>query len=632
MNIEKSFDLNDFDFSVKPQDDFYNFVNGGWINKNTLPETHSKYGIFDILHKKNQLKLHKIITHDNETLLYLLYNKYINIYKNNSSNKIYINYYINLINESNNKDDLWLLLSDFYKYGIINIFNFYSSGDAQNSKIEVPHLATSGLNLPDKSYYLDEKILNKYKLYIVNLWKLYFNKKSNLDDVISFEKEISNMTMDNVDRRNPQKTYNKFNINDFIKLSPFNWNKYFENITETKITYLIIDNPKFYQKFYILWNKTNLNTLKKYLINSLLINYSSYIDKYFYYLKFNFYGKYLSGQKKPKLLWERGVSVVNTYLGELLGINYVNKHFNIKSKNKMIELVNNLIETLRERIENLQWMSNQTKIKALNKLKKINCKIGYPDKWEKDYKLLNFTKEQNIIYIINKIYHFNFKYQIKNLYKNTNEYKWFMNPQDINAYYHPIRNEIVFPAGILQKPFFDINSDISVNYGSIGSIIGHELTHAFDDMGRQYDENGNLNNWWDEYSKMKFDKLSEYYINEYSKCKIENENINGKLTLGENIADHGGVKISYYTLLKVIKYDNVLISGFNPRQRFFISWANTWKQLISKEEQLKNIKIDPHSPNKLRTNITLANLPEFNTEFNIYPNDNMYRKNPIQLW
>ena len=295
----------------------------------------------------------------------------------------------------------------------------------------------------------------------------------------------------------------------------------------------------------------------------------------------------------------------------------------------MTQLVDYLILALGNRINDLTWMSTETKKKAIEKLKNIRYKIGYPDKW-RSFNKLNLDKCNNLIEIIFEFYKFDYEYDISRFYKKIDKNRWEMSAHTVNAYFHPLRNEIVFPAGILQKPFFDLNADDAINFGAIGTVIGHELTHGFDDKGRLYDSNGNLTNWWTKDDEENFKKKTKYFIDQYN-----NENVNGELTLGENLADHGGVKISFYALQEKLKDDFLLnqkISGLSSQERFFLSYSNIWKGIVTKEEYEKRLITDVHSPNEFRVNTTLANIPEFHMTFSTLPTNKMFRENPEQIW
>ena len=625
-----------------PQEDFNKFVNAKWMLENKIPNKYTKWGTFEILHQENLNRLNKIIKSINVSnkkyyKLKQLYIEYMNKNKLEKLDSSPIDKYIDEVNLCNSKSDMWKLLAKHYKYGSFAIFSFYPNEDAKNSKLVIPYLYSGGIGLPDRDYYFDKdkkEIKEKYLQYLESCWCLYFKEDKNLDHILELETKFAEKTYTNIQKRDPNIMYNKMSINELKQICNLDWQSYFSILIIRDIPYLIVDNIEFYKLFFSLWKKLDICVWKDWMKCKIISNFSYYMSKRFYKNKFNFFNKFLSGQIEPKPRWERAVSTVDTYFGELLGQIYVEKYFPESSKIKMLDLVNNLKKEMKYRLLNLDWMSDQTKKKALKKLSVFRSKIGYPDKWI-DFSKINFLKSDSLIEMIVKINCFNFDNEMKRLFKPTDLTRWEMDPQTINAYFHPLRNEIVFPAGILQKPFFDPDADDALNYGGIGTIIGHEMTHSFDDKGSKFDHNGNLKNWWTKKDKDKFDAKAKYFIKEYDKLKVHSKNVNGKLTLGENLADHGGVKISFYALKRVLKKKNQINKIINcetQNERFFKSWAIIWRSNIRCKEALNRLKIDVHSPNEWRINATLANITEFHETYNVKPGDKMYRKNPIQMW
>ena len=634
--MEKVFDKSIFDTNVEPGDDFNKYVNGKWEENNEIPKKYSRWGTFEIIHESNLKKLQNVILNSNGEyqILKSLYDEYMNLDKINQLDKFPINNFIIEIELCNNKDDLWKLISRYYRSGLTGLVHFYSSEDAKNSEYVVPQFATGGLNLPERGYYFDDEkkeTRSKYLKYLNDVWKLYFNKEEDMKIVLDLETKLAETTYTRLEKRDPEKRYNKYTLDELNKLSNLDWKYFISQLTSKEISYLIIDNPEFYKKLEIIWNETSLQNWKTYFKMNIIVKLSSYIHEGFYNLKFNFFSKYLKGQKEPKPRWERAISIVDSYIGDLLGKNYASKFFPEESKNKMLKLVKNLHLALEERIQNLSWMSSKTKEKALLKHKAFKFKIGYPDKW-RDFSKINFNNNFNLVDMIVHLNQFNYDYEIDKIYKNSDKDEWEMNAHTINAYFHPLKNEIVFPAGILQFPFFDPNMDDAFNYGGIGAVIGHEMTHSFDDMGSKFDENGNLNNWWTEGDKEKFMKKAEYYVKEYDNNEINGNNVNGKLTLGENLADHGGVKIAYHALQKVLPENTLKIDNLTPNERFFLAWAYIWKSNLTDEKLDEMIRTDPHSPPMFRINSVLANIPEFHKTFNVNSNHKMFRENPVQIW
>ena len=625
-----------------PQEDFNKFVNEKWMNKNKIPNNYTKWGTFEILHQENLKRLNKIIKSINKSdikyyKLKQLYDSYMNYNKLEKIDSNSIDKYINEVDYCNTKYDLWKLLAKNYRFGILEIFSFYPNEDAKNSKLVVPYINTSGLGLPDRDYYFDKdktEIRDKYLEYLESCWSLYYCKNKCLNHILELETKLAEKTYTKVQKRNPNKMYNKMSINELKQICNLDWEQYFSIFIIRDIPYLIVDNKEFYKIFYCLWNKLDICIWKDWMKCKIISRFSCCMSKRFYDNKFNFYNKFLSGQIESKPRWERAVALVDSNFGELLGQIYVKKYFPESSKVKMLDLVNNLKKELKYRLLKLDWMSDETKKKALKKYSFLKSKIGYPDKW-RDFSKIKFNGNNSLIDMIIKVSCFNFDYEMTRLFKPKDLTRWEMNPHTINAYFHPLKNEIVFPAAILQKPFFDPNADDALNYGGIGTIIGHEMTHSFDDMGSKFDHNGNLNNWWTKNDKNKFKAKAEYFVKEYNKLHVNSKNVNGQLTLGENLADHGGVKISFYALKRSLKKKNQIdkiINSETQNERFFKSWAIIWRSNIRPKEAINRLKIDVHSPNEWRINATLANIPEFHETYNVKPGDKMYRKNPVQMW
>jgi len=649
---------NNFDLSINinPQTDFNLFVNGKWLKNNPIPAKYTRWGTFEVLYEENLQKIKSLIESSNGYYenLNILYSAAMNENKLNSERIKPVKKYMEMINSCITKQHLWSVLSYLYIKGLVGIFQFFPEEDAKNSKVVVPYLGTAGLGLPDRDYYFNkdkEEIRNKYKNYLKKLFRLYYKNNDSYHEIVekifNLEKKLAEKTYTKVEKRDPEKNYNKMTLDDLNYKYQMDWNSFFNTLTNNKnLPYIIVDNPQFYDRLKELWDSLSLETWKNYFRIMLLRSSSPYLSDDYVNLRFDFYKKILSGQKKLKPRWERAITMVNSDLGELVGRLYVNKYFTLDAKIKMVDMVTRLNKELKRRIMNLSWMSEETKQKAMLKNNAFRAKIGYPDKW-RDFSNLTLLSDDSLLDISTKCSEYNHFFEMDRLFKPTDPNRWEMDPHQINAYFHPLKNEIVFPAGILQSPFFDVNGEDAFNYGAIGTVIGHEMTHSYDDMGRKFDHNGNLNNWWKDSDLQKFKKKAQYYIDEFSSFKSNNKNLNGELTLGENLADHGGVKISFYALMDKLgkKYDSSNISGnynnscnyisfksLSPEQKFFISWAQVWKNNITPEELDKRITTDPHSPGEWRINGTLANIPEFHQIFNVQSGDRMYRSDPVQMW
>jgi putative endopeptidase len=641
--------IEDFNLSVNPNEDFAEFVNGNWKKNNPIPYKYTKWGTFELLYEDNLKKLKDITSSNCEGIyknLSILYNLALDEKRLEKEGLKPFENIKKLILDANDKNELWEIMAILNKYGIAGMFSTYSQEDAKNSSIVVLHISTGGLGLPDRDYYFledKEEIRKNYKKYIADIllclyplkYDIHIDKIAEL--IFDIELSLATYTYTSVEKRDPEKNYNKIDLSEINKLTMLDWNSYFKQLDILiNIPYMIVDNLNFFENLGKLLISTDINLLKLYLLFKSLSSSAYYLNQKLVNLKFNFYGKFLSGQKENKPRWERAISMIDMTMGELLGRKYCELYFNSASKEKILDMVNSLNNELAERLKNITWMSKETKEKAFKKQKAFKAKIGYPDKW-RDFSSLflgnSHMDTKSLLTVIMDCNLFNHEYDISHLFKPTDPHKWEMNPHDVNAYFHPIRNEIVFPAGILQPPFFNPDGDDALNYGAIGTVIGHEMTHSYDDKGSQFDHEGQLNNWWTDEDRKKFMEKADYYVNEYGSCLINGKNVNGELTLGENLADHGGIKIAFYALKKKLDNSSTLIdkSKFNPLQRFFISWAIVWRCNITDEETDKRLLTDPHSPNVLRINSTLKNIPEFHEAFGIV-DGNMYRKNPVQMW
>jgi len=432
--------------------------------------------------------------------------------------------------------------------------------------------------------------------------------------------------MTRVEMRDPYKLYNKYSLDGATKATPgIDWKTLFVDMKITGQDSLIVATPNFFKEAGKQLKTTPLDVWKKYLKFHVVNDMTPFLSKNFDELHFNFYGREVSGQKEQKPRWKRVLNVVDGSVGELLGKMYVDKHFKPEAKQRMMELVKNLEETYSDRIKRLDWMTDSTKAKAQEKLSSFMKKIGYPDKW-KDYSKLEIVGNDYVKNILASSA-FEYDYTLAKLGRPVDKTEWQMTPPTVNAYYNPAFNEIVFPAGILQFPFFDAEADDAVNYGGIGGVIGHEMTHGFDDQGRQYAADGNLKDWWGPTDAAKFKEKADMVVNQYNTFTIlDSVHVNGELTLGENLADLGGIAISYEAFKKTKQgKSNEKIDGFTPDQRFFLSWAQVWRAKSTDKEAMKRIMTDPHSPSEARCNGPLSNMPEFYQAFGIKEGDKMWR-------
>lgn len=635
------------DKTVTPQDDFFTFVNGKWLNETVIPEDKARWGSFVILDEKS--------IHDVKSLLESsefndidfnkikkFYNEGMNIKRRNELDIQPLQELIDKITAIKSREQLIDVLILFAERNHDTIFACSSQIDRKNSVQEVPHLFASGLSIAsNKDYYIspDKKdIRDKFVEYIATLFKFIDlpDAEEKAKTVLKFETLLAEKHLTQVEKRDPELTYNSMQLSDLQdKISNFRWNDYFKIFSPLDISKLVMDNPDYYTFVDNLLKSPNLEEWKTYLLARLINGEASYLSERFVQAQFEFYGKVMRGAKKLEDLYKQVLSVINNryVLGELVGKYYVQKYFSTRAKEKMTDLVKNLLEVMSERIKDLDWMSSETKEKALNKLQHFNFKVGYPDVWE-DYTDLKFTDSDSYFDVVNKSVSHIRNIEFSRLYKEPDKNKWGMSPQTINAYYNPYRNEIVFPAGILQFPFFDEHMTDAENYGGIGTVIGHEITHGFDDKGSQFDYDGNMKNWWTEGDKKLFTEKGQYIVKQYEQFLVNGKPLNGELTLGENIADHGGIKIGYKALQlnyqkKTKREDDKELSS---EEKFFYSFARIWRAKSRPEIEEMLRMNDPHSPPKARVNVTLSNITEFQNTFKVKSGNNMYRKDIPSIW
>jgi putative endopeptidase len=504
----------------------------------------------------------------------------------------------------------------------------------KTQKKYITYITQSGLGMPDKDYYLrtdekSEKLKTAYKNYIQKIFELggKNNIKQCVQDVWETELLLANASMSRVEQRDPIKTYNKFTIKELKnQYKNIDWDIMFNAMQFPKIDEIIVEQVDYLKTYDSLLQVIPQTQWQNYLYFQLVNSLSRYLSSNYVNARFDFYGKVLSGQVAMEPRWKRISNIANNYLRDVIGQEYVKENFSVSAKNRSLELIKNIKAALKDRIDQLTWMSPDTKLKAIEKLNKINTKIGYPEKW-RSYEGLDIRKQAFVLNILNAIELEN-KRVIQQLGKPIDKTEWHMGPQTVNAYYNPLMNEIVFPAAILQAPFFYENADDAVNYGGIGMVIGHEITHGFDDQGAQFDANGNLNNWWTEEDAKNYKKLTEVFVSQYSNYyPIDSIPINGELTLGENIADLGGMIIALNALNKSLENKKMsLIDGLTPEQRFFLNYAIIWRDNTRPEALKQQLYTNEHTPAKYRVNVVLTNLQEFYDAFKVTPNHKMYIK------
>ena len=617
------------DHNVKPQDDFFLFSNGNWIKNNEIPASESRWGSFNELDQENKKKLTAILEDaqanqgvkgSQNQLLGSYYASFMNMERRNQMGLSGIKSELNRIDSINRKDFIVIAVAMNHRDGIGSTFSFGVGQDMKNVTKNTAYIGQGGIGLPNKDYYLTEnkkEILEAYKRHITKSFVLLGNSTEQAqkmsEDVVGIEKKMAESMMSPSEMRIPEKTYNKKSLKETITLlGSFDLRYYFNMVGCQTPDTLIVGNPDYLKKIAELLEGESISIWKNYLKWNVINHYAGNLDEQFVALNFDFYGKTLSGKKTQKPLNEKVIDeITNIEIGELLGKAFVERHFSKEAQARVNEMVDNLLAVFKERIQNLDWMSDATKLEALNKLSSIGRKLGFPDKWE-DYSSLNFRSEDYLANV-KEMNRFSVRKNFSELKKEVDKDKWGMPAHMVNAYYHPLLNEIAFPAGIMQAPFFDEKSEDAVNYGRIGMVIGHEFTHGFDDMGAKFAADGSFKNWWTEDDLKLFEEKTKILGETFSAfCPMVDQCVNPDLTMGENIADLGGLTMAFYAYKRTAEFKvNEVRGGFSPAQRFFIAYAQLWKIKYTDEEMKNRIANDPHSPGMYRVNGPLKNCPEF---------------------
>ncbi len=653
QRTEKSgLDLTHMDKKVRPQDDLYRFMNGTWLKEFEIPAEKSNYGSFTKLYDEAQKHLKTIIEEaanagnrqpgSEQQKVGDLYRSFMDSARVEELGMKPIEADLKRIAAVNDKKELAELMGYLSMIGVQQPFGIWIGQDQKNSTQYISYIWQSGLSLPDKDYYFNESdrfkaIREAYRNHLEKMFAL-----AGMDDaaaraatVYRIEEDIAQHHWTRTQNRDREKTYNKYNTTQLRKLvSHFDWDSYWAAAEMDNIDELIVGQPDYMQAFDDLYRKYDLNDWKTYYSFKLISSMAPYLSSDFVNENFAFFSGTLSGVRKNRPRWKRGVSLTEGALGEVIGKIYVSRYFRPEAKQRMKQLVENLKESFRQRLDHLEWMSPATKAKAKEKLAKFGTKIGYPDKW-KDYSALEIRSDDLIgnIRRSNIVEH---RREVAKLGKPVDRDEWHMYPQTVNAYYNPSMNEIVFPAAILQPPFFNMEADDAVNYGGIGAVIGHELTHGFDDQGRKSDGDGNLTDWWTEEDAREFEKRAHMMVEEYNKFSpIEGMHVNGEMTLGENIADLGGLTIAYYAYQNSLKGKPApVIDGFTGEQRFFLGWAQVWARKYRDDELRRRLKTDPHSPSEYRCDGIVTNMPEFYKAYDVKEGDKLFtpENQRVRIW
>lgn len=640
-----SIDVSYMDLSVKPQDDFFQFSNGTWCKNNPVPNTESRWGSFNELDKRNKATLKEILqtaagskmkaSGSQEQLLGDYYTSYTDMSVRNAAGAKPLTDRLAKISEMKSKDELVGLIAQQHQTGVESVFGFGIGQDLKDVDKNVAYWGQGGIGLPNRDYYFQENkqaIRDAYILHIQKSFQLLGDSedaaKRKASDVFNFEKELAGAMMTPAESRLPEKTYNKMSLDQLVKAMPkFDFEAYLTKIGCEHFDSLIVGQPDFAKQINTMMNDVSFQSWNNYLSWCTINAYAGKLDEKWVKHNFDFYSGVLSGTSTMKPIEERCIEeITGSTLAELLGKAFVEKNFSENAKNRVNTMVDNLLASFRMRIQGLDWMSDNTKKEALAKLNAIGRKLGFPDEW-KSYKGLVISPVDYVANIDNSK-NFSFKENLEKLHKPVNRKEWEMPAHLVNAYYHPLLNEIAFPAGIMQPPFFDENAEDAVNYGRIGMVIGHEFTHGFDDNGSKFAADGSYNDWWQDTDKAKFVTKTEILGKTFSSfCPISDNCVNPELTMGENIADLGGLTMAYYAYTMTDDFKkNVMIDGYTPAQRFFIAYAQLWKINYTEAELKKRIATDPHSPGMYRVNGPLMNCPEFFAAFNVKPGDKM--RNP----
>lgn len=635
--------IENLDTTANPGSNFYRFATGGWSDANPIPDEYSRYGSFDQLRENNQQQIKDLIIDLGKTeqkqgstaqKIGDLYKIGMDSVKLNTESAAPIMEQLAIINAASTVEDIIELSGKIRHYTSAPFFGFYVGADDMNSSMNIAHIYQSGLGLGEREYYLATDPTSKsLREGYIKLMETQFkhagytesDAKEAANSVMKIETALAKSHFEKEKTRVPELNYHKMqvsNLND--SLVNFEWNKFFTAVGAKDLKELNVSQKEPIIAAVKLMKNTPVKDSKAYLSWCLINSASKYLDDQFVNANFDFYGKEMSGSKVIQPRWKRTVNTINDVLGEEVGQLYVEKYFPPKAKERMLDLVKNLKGSLSERINNLEWMSKETKEKAQEKLGTFIVKIGYPDKW-RDVAALEIKDDSYWANIV-RASNFDFDFMLSKLGKPVDRSEWLMSPQTVNAYYNPTTNEICFPAGILQPPFFFMNADDAINYGAIGVVIGHEMTHGFDDQGRKYDKNGNMTDWWTPEDAVKFEERAKVLSDHFSNIIVLDDlHANGQFTLGENIADQGGLQVSYYAFMKTKEgQSNELIDGFTPQQRFFLAYANLWAGNIRDAEIRRLTKIDPHALGKWRVDGALPHVEAWYQAFNITDKDLLY--------
>lgn len=654
-DLKSGLDRNDMDLSIKPGTNFFDYAGGNWRKSHPIPAEYSRYGSFEVLIENNERQLHDLIeqlakeSHPAGSLeqkIGDLYNLAMDSTRRNREGWTPIKGQLEQVAAVKTLKDLTILSGQLGRYGVESYFGIGVDSDMKDSKMNIVGIQQGGLSLGNRDYYLEndeatQKIREAYKQYIVKMFRLVGDDETTaqkkMEAVFNIEMRIAKASKSMVELRDPEANYHKMTFNQLLNDYPgIDWSTLLLCSGFPAISYVDMGQPENIREIEKLMADTPIEDQKAYMAFKVIENASGQLSDDFRNATFDFYGRVMSGTTQDRARWKRAIGAVQGVLGEAVGKMYVEKYFPASSKERMIQLVRNLQKSLGERIKEQKWMSKETQEKALEKLNTFYVKIGYPDTWM-DYSGLTIDPSKSYFENLCQASAFITDYYIqKDVNKPVDRTRWQMTPQTINAYYNPTTNEICFPAGILQPPFFNPEADDAANYGAIGVVIGHEMTHGFDDQGSQFDKDGNLKNWWTEADRKNFEARTKVMADFFSKIEVlPGLYANGQLTLGENIADHGGLNIAFQAFKEATAANPLPEKdGFTPEQRFFLAYAKVWIDNIRDEEIRNRTKNDPHSLGRWRVNGALPHIDAWYKAFNIGKKDPLYvpAKQRVDVW
>ena len=657
QELRSGIDLTNLDNSVRPQDDFFSYACGGWMKKNPLPAAYSRYGSFDVLGEDNNKRINGILKEllsgsyakgSTEKKLSDLYKLSMDEARRNKEGVQPLMPLLNKMEKAKTTADLFKIQLELVPMGDSEFIGTYVAADEKNAKQNILYVAQSGITLRQKEYYLDTDsattaIREAYKKHIVNMFKKFGFSESaaqkKMQNIMKLETELAKVSKSNTELRDPEANYHKMTYAEFNKKYPhiqLEKQLLAAGVNLNYVKDLVVGQPEFVEGADKLISNLTPAEFRDYMEWGQIMSAAGYLSEDIAAESFNFFGKTMSGRKENHPLWKRSTSQVEGQMGQALGKIYVEKYFPASSKERMKTLVANLQKALANRIKEQDWMSEETKKNALDKLNSFYVKIGYPDKWI-DLSDLHIDPAKSYYANIEECRRFWNKWNIDTkVGKPVDKDEWQMDPQTVNAYYNPTTNEICFPAGILQVPFFDPTADDAFNYGAIGVVIGHEMTHGFDDQGRHYDKDGNMKDWWTASDGENFNKRADMYADFFSNIKVLPDlNANGRFTLGENLADHGGLQVAFEAYKEATKNNELkTIDGLTPDQRFFIAYSQVWAANITEAEIRNRTKSDPHSLGRWRVNGALPHVNMFYDAFGVTPTDKMFipAEQRLKLW